>query len=96
VRTRVADIGDRLSLEATRFVQALRTRRLVKVPGVAETLDWSRALVALQADQLDAALIEETLGCFLKDESDLRAVRAELAQRGLTAIIGSAPGGEGA
>jgi MoxR-like ATPase len=96
VRTRVADIGDRLSLEATRFVQALRTRRLVKVPGVAETLDWSRALVALQADQLHAALIEETLGCFLKDESDLRAVRAELAQRGLTAIIGSAPGGEGA
>src|ERR687884_82760 len=49
-----------------------------KVPGVAETLDWARALVALHASQLDTDLVAETLGCFLKDEADLSAFRARV------------------
>jgi MoxR-like ATPase len=94
VQAKVPGIGDRLAGEVTGFVQALRSRRLAKTPGVAETLDWARALVALRADRLDEALVEETLGCFLKDEADLRAVRADLAARGVGAMTGgAAPGG---
>ena len=75
VRLKVPGIGERLASEVTRFMQTARTMRLAKVPGVAETLDWAMALVALDATQLDAELVDETLGCFLKDEADLRAFR---------------------
>jgi MoxR-like ATPase len=75
VRLKVPGIGERLASEVTRFMQIARTMRLAKVPGVAETLDWAMALVALDATQLDAELVDETLGCFLKDEADLRTFR---------------------
>lgn len=75
VRLKVPGIGERLASEVARFMQTARTMRLAKVPGVAETLDWAMALVALDATQLDAELVDETLGCFLKDEADLRAFR---------------------
>jgi MoxR-like ATPase len=91
VRARVPAIGEALALQVTAFLQALRGRRLTKVPGVAETIDWARALVALHAEGLDEAIVEETLGCFLKDEADLRAVRAELAARGVAGMTGAAP-----
>jgi hypothetical protein len=51
---------------------------LSKIPGVAETLDWANALVALQAPELDEQIVAETLGCFLKDEGDIGAFKAEL------------------
>ena len=60
------------------LIQQLRAARLAKVPGVAETLDWAAALVSLHAARLSPRIIEETLGCVVKDESDLRKVRAEL------------------
>jgi MoxR-like ATPase len=98
VRARVPAIADGLALQVTGFIQALRAQpasgatrsRLAKTPGVAETIDWARALVALHAESLDEALVEETLGCFLQDEADLRAVRAELAARGVAGITGAA------
>ena len=68
----------RLSAEVARFIQAVRLMKPAKAPGVAETLDWARALVALHASHLDAALVAETLGCFLKDEADLSAFRARV------------------
>jgi MoxR-like ATPase len=92
VRAKVPGIGDRLAGEVAGFVQSLRSRRLAKTPGVAETLDWARALVALHADGLDDELVEETMGCFLKDEADLRVVRAEIGARGVSAMIGRAEG----
>ena len=49
-----------------------------KIPGVAETLDWTNALVALKAPELNEEIVAETLGCFLKDESDVAAFKAEL------------------
>jgi len=61
----------------------LRTIRLAKVPGVAETLDWAQALAALHATHLDRELVEETLGCILKDADDIRRVRRELGTAGL-------------
>lgn len=89
VRAKVPGIGEQLAMEITRFVQSVRRLRLAKTPGVAETLDWAQALVALHADHLDDAIVEETLGCFLKDERDLRTMRAELASRGVSALVTS-------
>ena len=63
-------------------MQSLRRRRLVKTPGVAETLDWTRALISLHLDHLDTEAVAATLGCILKDPGDLRSLgetdRAEL------------------
>ena len=63
-----------------RAARALRLRRarLSKVPGVSETLDWTAALVSLHAPHLSREIVEETMGCVLKDEGDLRHVRAEI------------------
>jgi MoxR-like ATPase len=87
VRTKVPGLETRLAEEVVRFVQRVRTRRLSKTPGVAESLDWAQALVALGADVLDADVTEETLGCVLKDEADLREVRSAVATRGLGAFL---------
>ena len=74
IRTRCPEAGERLSREVGRFLKALRERPLVKPPGVAETLDWTRALVMLRRDALEPELISQTLGCLLKDRQDLAAV----------------------
>jgi MoxR-like ATPase len=89
VRTRVPGISERLAVELTAFMQSLRRQKLAKTPGVAETLDWAAALVSLHATQLDPLLVQETLGCFLKDESDLRSVGARIEAGELAAM--SAP-----
>ena len=76
VRARVPEIGNVLSQRLTRVMQATRTMGLSKIPGVAETLDWANALVALQATELNDEIIAETIGCFLKDEADIAAFKA--------------------
>lgn len=80
VERKVPGIDARLAAEVARFMEALRHVRLSKVPGVAETLDWAQALVALHADHLDAELVNETLGCVLKDADDIKRFRAEVAK----------------
>jgi len=80
VRSRIPDIEARLAEQVARFIQELRRMKLTKIPGVAETLDWAAALVALHASHLDEELVRETLGCFLKEEADLRTVETELAR----------------
>jgi MoxR-like ATPase len=79
VRAKVPAIGESLSTEVTRMIQAVRKLNLAKTPGVAETLDWASALVVLNASQLDEEVILETKGCFLKDEADLRKFEAEMS-----------------
>jgi MoxR-like ATPase len=79
VRARVPAISETLAAELTRVIQAVRKLNMTKVPGVAETLDWAGALVALDATELDRTVIAETTGCFLKDQSDLRKFESELA-----------------
>jgi MoxR-like ATPase len=79
VRAKVPAIGEALSAEVTRVIQAIRKLNLIKVPGVAETLDWATALAALNTTQLDREVIAETTGCFLKDETDIRKFEAELS-----------------
>jgi MoxR-like ATPase len=74
IRTRVPQADGRLAAEAGRFVQALRERPLVKPPGVAETLDWTQALVRLRVEHLEPEVVGQTLGCLLKDRRDLALV----------------------
>ena len=77
IRAKVAGISDALAAQITHVVQGLRARRLMKPPGVAETLDWARALVTLHQDHLDAEIVAETLGCLVKDQHDISLVHAE-------------------
>ena len=58
-------------------MQELRTAELYKVPGVAETLDWTAALVGLDQTELDPSVIDDTLGIMLKYREDVEAVRGE-------------------
>ena len=78
VRARVPALSETLAAQVTKVMQATRTMSLSKVPGVAESLDWAKALVALHASELDSSLINETIGCFLKDEADIAAFQGEL------------------
>jgi MoxR-like ATPase len=93
VRAKVPDAGDRLATELTSFIQSVRRRHLMKTPGVSETLDWAHALVALHADALDEATVTETLGCFLKDEADVRQLGTDIDARGVAALMAAGQGG---
>jgi MoxR-like ATPase len=77
VRERVPQASAQLAGQVTTVVQRLRGLELYKVPGVSETLDWARALVALDRHALDAAAAEQTLGVVLKAKDDIDAVRGE-------------------
>jgi MoxR-like ATPase len=84
VIARVPDAPERLAREVVAFVHRLREADLTKVPGIAETLDWAAALMAMGARELRSDLVDETLGVVLKYEEDIRQVRGETAQRYLT------------
>ena len=75
-----------LAGEVVRFVQRLRQADLTKVPGIAETLDWAAALVALGATRLESGQVDETLGVLLKYQEDVSAMKGTGA-RGLLAEI---------
>ena len=85
VRERVPAASERLAEQVTTFVQRVRREELYKVPGVSETLDWTAALVALDRDSLDPAVVEETLGVLLKAKEDIDAIRGERLARLLQA-----------
>jgi MoxR-like ATPase len=87
VERKVPGVNARLAREIARFMESLRKVRLAKVPGVAETLDWAQALAGLHADHLDETLIQETLGCVLKDADDMRRFRAEVGKAGLAPFL---------
>ncbi len=75
VKVRVPGVPERLAAQAAAFVRGLRRLDLAKPPGVAETIDWARALTALGRQELDAEVVEQTLGSVLKYHEDLLAVR---------------------
>jgi MoxR-like ATPase len=75
VRLRVPGVPERLAAQAAAFVQGLRGLDLAKPPGVAETIDWAHALAALGRQELDAEIVESTLGSVLKYHEDLESVR---------------------
>ena len=77
IRAKVPEAMDGLAHEIAAVMQAFRGRRLHKAPGVAETLDWTRALMALGHDHLAVDVVEATLGCILKDHHDLEDLTAQ-------------------
>jgi MoxR-like ATPase len=88
VRVRVPGVPERLASQAAAFVQRLRTLDLAKTPGVAETIDWTQALLALGQQELDAGVVDATLGSVLKYHEDIERVR----DAGLRELVGEARG----
>ena len=86
VLARVPHAPEKLAREVVGFVHRLREADLTKVPGIAETLDWAAALLALGARELKPELVDETLGVVLKYEEDIRQIRGEQASRMLTEV----------
>ena len=87
VRTKVPGLAEQLARDVAIFMQSLRRAGLSKTPGVSEALDWAAALSTLGAEQLDAELVRETLGCIVKDEGDLRAMEQTLDAGRLAAML---------
>jgi MoxR-like ATPase len=81
VRLKVPDLAPQLARQAVELVQRLRRLDLKKSPSVSETLDWARALVLLNAKQLDPRTLDTTLSVLLKHEADLQRARRGMAPR---------------
>ena len=90
IRSRVPGASERLAGQIGRFLQALRRRRLLKAPGVSETIDWAQALLHLHRDALDAETVEQTLGCLLKDRHDI----ADLSAAEISTLVAEAAAAE--
>jgi MoxR-like ATPase len=80
VQTQLPQAPTQLARQITGFIQALREMDLYKLPGVAETLDWTTALVALDQKALDPVIVDETLGAVLKYQDDIEKVQGEQAR----------------
>ena len=80
VQTQLPEAPARLARQITGFIQALRELDLHKLPGVAETLDWTAALVALDQQALDPVIVDETLGAVLKYRDDVEKIQGEQAR----------------
>ena len=81
LKAKVPGLSDSLSKQIVHFTQALREADLFKLPGMAETLDWSEALQALGTNELSDAVVEDTLGVILKYQEDIERVQGEVAER---------------
>ena len=87
----------RLAQQVTGFIQELRETELYKIPGVSETIDWTAALLALNQQELDAQVIDDTLGIMLKYQDDIELVRGEPVRNILERSLNRGPrrGGRG-
>jgi MoxR-like ATPase len=90
LRVRLPQVPDALAREVVAFVQRLRTADLTKAPGIAETLDWAAALLALGASHLEPEQTEQTLGVLLKYQEDIGAMRGG----GARTMLGEVKSGE--
>jgi MoxR-like ATPase len=86
LRRKAPGAGERLTREVVAFVQRLRGMDLFKLPGVAETIDWSKALVELDRVALDPDTLNDTLGVLLKYQDDISRVQGSEAARILSEI----------
>ncbi len=81
LRARAPEAAQTLSREIVAFVQQLRTEDLFKKPGVAETIDWAKCLLALDVIQLSPEVIADTLGAILKYQDDIQKLQGSEAKR---------------
>jgi MoxR-like ATPase len=77
IRAKVPDAPQRLAEEVTRFIEELREVDLYKIPGVAETIDWTAALVALDQTALSLEIVRDTIGTVLKYQDDIAKIDGE-------------------
>jgi MoxR-like ATPase len=75
VLAKVPTINNTLAEQICSFMQVVREKNFYKKPGIAETLDWANALIHLHKDHLDRVAVEETLGCILKHNEDIKKMR---------------------
>jgi len=75
VRLKIPELSSKLARQVVEMVQSLRSLDLRKSPSISETLDWAKALVTLNANNLDVSTLETTLSVLLKHESDLQRVK---------------------
>ncbi len=75
---KVPGIDERLAQEVVSLVQRVRKLDLKKTPSISETLDWARAIIALNANELDSELVGETMNVILKHQGDIRKAQTEL------------------
>jgi MoxR-like ATPase len=87
VLTKVPNAPQQLAKQVTSFIQELRRADLYKVPGVAETLDWTAALVALDQKALSPQVVDDTLGVILKYQDDVAKVRGTTAKMIVDTVI---------
>jgi MoxR-like ATPase len=76
VRLKAPGVNERLALQIVEFVQLARRLDLFKAPGVAETIDWTNALIALDAISLDPDTVNDTLGVLLKYQDDIARMQS--------------------
>ena len=86
LQRRVPGAGAALARQIVAFVQKLRSIELYKQPGIAETIEWARALMALDATLLDPALVQNTLGLLLKYQDDIARLQGSEAARLLAQV----------
>ncbi len=90
LRRRVPQAREALSRQVVAFVQQLRTLDLYKLPGLSETIEWGRALIALDAQSLDPQVLDDTLGLLLKYQDDIGRVRGTQARSLLDTVRAAA------
>ncbi len=97
VRLKVPGITQTLAEEVVNVVHRIRKLDLKKAPSISETLDWAKALVLLNADRLDEALVNDTLSTILKYEGDIRKAQEELKEylaKQRAALLSDSPGSD--
>ncbi len=80
LKTKVPGMDQKLGEQICAFMKELRQLKLEKTPGVAETLDWARALAAMHLTHLDKQIVADTLGVVLKDWQDIRHTQDSLSE----------------
>lgn len=94
LKVKVPDAPDRLTQQVVEFVQHLRDRDLFKLPGVAETIDWTNALIQLDKIDLDPETVNSSLGVLLKYQDDIEKIQGSEAAQILDEVkAGIAAGG---
>jgi MoxR-like ATPase len=88
IKTKVPAAPEALTRQVTGFIQELRQVDLYKIPGVAETLDWTAALLALDQQALDLHIVDDTLGVILKYQDDVSRVKGDAARQILDRVGG--------
>jgi MoxR-like ATPase len=89
VQAKVPAAPEQLARQVTRYIQELREADLYKLPGVAETLDWTAALVALDQQALTLDVVHDTLGVILKYQDDIGRINGETARQILDRVKAS-------